>query len=604
MRVSSPSSSNARASTLPASANVCVAVGTLALLTAIVILVAGGFVVDAGPLHVSLRRWPRPAAVALIAWLAAAWTSRSLTTALAALTAWTERHAQAAAIVLAASAAACGIAFGTYAASGSDAGGYIGAAELFASGRTSFDEPLARRVNWPGATAAFAPLGFRPEGAPGRIVPTYPPGLSLLMIPARALFGDTGSYVIVPLLGALAVLATFVLGRRLSGSIAGLIAAAFMATSPVFLFQIVQPMSDVPATALWALALALAWNGSPQRASLAGLLAGLALVIRPNLLPLLLPLAAVVTWSSGAPTRFRQAARLAALAAGLAPPAVALALLQWRMYGSPLASGYGASAFRDFFSLSNVPQNIVDYTRRIAIGETPAIVVSVLALAAIAVLRPKHPSRQPSRTPLLLAATFVATVVLCYLPYGIFPDWWYLRFLLPAFPALFALIGVAVDVALARIPVSARGLTLLVTLTLVSAFNTVEARRQQVFVLRDGEARYQIAGQYLAAMLWSDAVIVTSQESASARYYTHLPILRWDLLPVDLDRAVADLRALGRRPILLVEDWEHRDLAAKFPASSVARLDWAPIADFGDPVRVRLFDPERRGSIVKTDRVH
>src|SRR5262245_49605150 len=131
MRVSSPSSSSGRLTGLPptATTNVLVAVGTISLLTAIVIVVAGGFVIELGPLHLSLRRWPRPAALGVLAWLAVVWKGRNLPSTLAALTAWTDRHALAVAVVLAASAAGCGIAFGTYGASGSDAAGYIGAAE-------------------------------------------------------------------------------------------------------------------------------------------------------------------------------------------------------------------------------------------------------------------------------------------------------------------------------------------------------------------------------------------------------------------------------------------------------------------------------------------
>jgi hypothetical protein len=274
------------------------------------------------------------------------------------------------------------------------------------------------------------------------------------------------------------------------------------------------------------------------------------------------------------------------------------------MYGSPLASGYGPSAFRDFFSISNIPQNVADYAGRILIGERPALAIATVACVALVAVRRQRAAVPPATTAVMLAAFFAAIVVLCYLPYGVFPDWWYLRFLLPAFPALFALIGIAADLALARVTLPARGILLLVALTTACSFNIVEARRQQAFILRTGEARYDLAGRYLESTLPRNAVIVTSQESASAHVYTHLPIVRWDLLPIDLDAAVAQLTALGRRPLLLIEDWERRDLVARFPASALARLDWTPMADFGDPVRVGLFDPFQRGQTMHTDRVH
>ena len=76
-------------------------------------------------------------------------------------------------------------------------------------------------------------------------------------------------------------------------------------------------------------------------------------------------------------------------------------------------------------------------------------------------------------------------------------------------------------------------------------------------MLRDYEARYRTMGLYLAAShAVATRVIVTSQQSGSAHFYTGLPIVRWDLLAVDLETAIARLRALGRHPVLVVEDWE------------------------------------------------
>jgi hypothetical protein len=66
------------------------------------------------------------------------------------------------------------------------------------------------------------------------------------------------------------------------------------------------------------------------------------------------------------------------------------------------------------------------------------------------------------------------------------------------------------------------------------------------------------------------------------------------------------MRAMGRHPVLLVEDWETPDLQMKFPASANARLDWPARAEFGDETRVRLFDPMDRGGTRAwpADRVH
>ena len=187
-----------------------------------------------------------------------------------------------------------------------------------------------------------------------------------------------------------------------------------------------------------------------------------------------------------------------------------------------------------------------------------------------------------------------------------FAEWSYLRFLLPAFPLLFVLIGALLVKASLRLPSSIRGIVFLAALTLACSMNIVRAEQEQAFNLRRYESRYRMAGHYLNAALPPDAVIVAVQESGSARYYVDVPILRWDQLDVDLDTALAAMRAIGRHPVLLVEDWEAPDLRKKFPSSANARLDWPARAEFGDETRVRLFDPVDRGTARNwpADRVH
>ena len=62
-------------------------------------------------------------------------------------------------------------------------------------------------------------------------------------------------FLIVPACAALMVWCTFLLGRRLDDDVTGAASAVLLACSPIFLYQAVQPMSDVPAAALWLAAL-------------------------------------------------------------------------------------------------------------------------------------------------------------------------------------------------------------------------------------------------------------------------------------------------------------------------------------------------------------
>jgi len=175
------------------------------------------------------------------------------------------------------------------------------------------------------------------------------------------------------------------------------------------------------------------------------------------------------------------------------------------------------------------------------------------------------------------------------------PDWSYLRFFLPAFPIGFVVVGALMCDACATLPPSARGLTVLVALTIACSANVEVAKAEQAFNLWRYEARYRTVGHCLDSVLASSAVVITEQESASIHHCTHRSVVRWDLLRVDLDEAVSTLEALGRAPVLLVEDWEGPNLRGRFPTSRLANLDWQPRTDIGSDTRVQLFDPGDRG---------
>ena len=74
---------------------------------------------------------------------------------------------------------------------------------------------------------------------------------------------------------------TFAFGRRAVGSdVVALWGAGLVATSPVFLYQLMNAMSDVPVTAFYMLALTLAVARRPLAS---GLAMSVAIAIRPNL---------------------------------------------------------------------------------------------------------------------------------------------------------------------------------------------------------------------------------------------------------------------------------------------------------------------------------
>src|SRR5436190_7326002 len=155
-------------------------------------------------------------------------------------------------------------------------------ADAFASGALQPTSELAAQVPWPDAARTFTPGGFVPsETNPSASAPVCAPGFSLLLAPLIAVGGLDAAFVLTPIAGALLVWLTFVAGRRLAGPIAGAMAAVLIASSPALLYQGVQPMNDVTTAALWMATFAALIH---RRWMLAGLVCGIALLVRPNLL--------------------------------------------------------------------------------------------------------------------------------------------------------------------------------------------------------------------------------------------------------------------------------------------------------------------------------
>ncbi len=510
------------------------------------------------------------------------------------------------ALVAALSALAAGLAYGTFAAGGSDSSCYLSEARLLASGATSIDEPLARTAPWPTRAWTFAPAGHVPSRVvPGVIVPICPPGLPLAMAAVRRL--SLGEGIVVPVLGALAVWLTFLLGRRIDGPLTGAAAAVLTATSPIFLCQIMQPMTDVPAAAWWLLAAFLALDADRLhgRAVGAGVAASFAVLTRPNLLPLAFVVAAYLVFAAAArlkasPDAWRVSVRAAALfVLGSIPGLIALGALQRATYGSPLASGYGPLG--GMFAASHVMPNLERYPRWLIETQTPFL---VLAVAAPWVCRRDGLARGAMWLSLALAAATLAS----YLPYLVFEEWWYIRFLLPAIPFLILPSVVVLVALLRRVAPRSHQAVAAMLVALLAIWYTREPQGRLAFELRDMEQHYVEAGTYVARRLPARAAVVTVKYSGSVHYYASRPTLAWDTLdPAGLELAFGFLREKGYQPYLLLATDEEPAFKARFGGASPAgTLDWPPMARLGRDARV--YDPEDRArylgnGIVRTEDV-
>lgn len=482
--------------------------------------------------------------------------------------------------------AALTVKHGAFVAGGADASGYVSQAALWASGSSlRVVQPLAKSVPWAHPEWTFAPLGYRPATVPAAMVPTYPPGLPLLMALARTAFGEPATYIVVPILGLLAVWLTFRLTALMAGRIEALGAAWVFALSPTFLRHVTQPMSDVPAAALWMAALASVWwHAGVMGAVAAGALSGIAVLVRPNLAPLCLVVALAGAMASPSGVVLRR--RAAGFVCGLTPGVVALAVLNRYLYGSPTASGYGS--LESLFAWQHVGPNLHAYASWLADCETPWLALGVLAPLVVGTW-----TRAPGSPKYLCVAgvVFASLNVLLYLPYLVFDDWSYLRFFLPALAVMYAVLFAGIGALAGRAGPRAR-IACVGTLAIVLSLVHVRAwPALDVFGPGRVMPRFVEAADYVRRRTPPAAVIVCMEHSGSIRYYTDRVVLRYDFLPAErLDAAVEDFARQGRPVLFVLDDWETERFRARF--SGVSRyggLSWRPAEVLHAASRVYVF---------------
>ena len=336
-------------------------------------------------------------------------------------------------------------------------------------------------------------------------------------------------------------------------------------------------MTDVPAMTWWLLAavLAIGPRGDGARPFAAGLAVSMAVLTRPNLVPLAAIVGPYVVAGVSQTKHGSYVVRLLLqFVAGLAPGLALLGVLQSKMYGSPFATGYGAP--QDLFHAANVFANLRQYGRWLA--ETHTTLLG-LAIAAPFVMR---------RREAWLGLGIALMTLALYLPYRVFDDWSYVRFLLPAIPWLIVWSLIVIDRAASRFAGRRSGAVMAVVVVALGAFWVNTARQRSAFDLVRLEHHFIDAGTFVAERLVDRTAILTVRHSGSVHYYSQRPTVSWDTIePGSLDRALAFLRGEGLAPMLLLDTSEESAFRARFEAASpIGRLDWPPIARIGRTIRV------------------
>ena len=551
-----------------------IAVMLAAVMLALLAVFTDGVATSVAGVRISARTVFRPVIIAVVAAAIASWRSTHRRRQLADVWTRAERHATTIALCIAIFVFGIAMRTSSFQAHAADQWGYISQAALWARGDLVVEQPLAAEAPWPDATWSISPLGYRPGLRPATIVPTYPPGLPLMMAGFIKLFGSFGAFIVVPLLGSLAVLAAFFLGRRIGGPACGLLASMLLATSPIFLYQLREPMTDVPVTAWWLVATALVAAPSAASALAGGLAASAAIVTRPNLVPVAAILGGFVLVYSAPRVRTR-IGYAACFAAGAMPGAIAVALINRSLYGSPFESGYGST--EELFKLEYLSANLSSYPRWLVETETPLILIAFAAPWVI-------------RLPLTwLFLAIVATLSASYAFYVPFDNWTYLRFLLPAIALLFVLTSGVILVLSQRLPSSLSRWALAVLCFGVMAWRWDSAGMRPP---HPNDRRFAVVGEFVRDELPQNAIVLSMQHSGSVRYYSGRSTLRWDLLDSQwLDRAVTFLQTKGYHPFVLLEEWEQPRFKEKFAGhTKLAALDWQPVATYPGDIRTDIFD--------------
>ena len=419
-------------------------------------------------------------------------------------------------------------------AAGSDSSGYLNLARLLAAGRV---HAQARTLAGLPPSAAprflYTPLGFLPAPDGTDLVPTYPTGFGLLALAAAPLAGWGHAADLVIILHSLAgVAATYALGRILGLAWGwAALGSAIVAASPLYLFMSLQAMSDVPSLAWTTLGVlaALLSRRNPSWALAAGLAAALDVLLRPTNILAFVPMAVALGASRRGWILF--------LCGGL-PGALFYFAHSMAAYGSVLTTGYGDIAYT--FSAGYAPRTLLHYALWLPALFTPA---AALALG-LPWLRGGSP---PAR---LLLGSWILAFGAFYLFYKCTHEtWWYLRFLLPAAPAIVvggllvlqSLAGRAIANPLRSVPAFA------VALALIVLNSKVLCRNLFVFETVRDEQRYGSAADWMRGHLPADAVCLALQETGALYYYTDFTFIRWDALtPGNVAGIEALIRGSGR----------------------------------------------------------
>lgn len=444
-------------------------------------------------------------------------------------------------------------------AGGSDSSGYLNSAALLRAGRMSTTaRTLAGHAAADFGMMAHQPLGFTTRAGTDQMAPSYPLGLPLHLAAFSYLVGLDWAAIPLNICSALAGgTLLYLLARRLdlppSLALAG---AVVLLLCPLYLFAALQPMSDLLAL-VWSLAALYAALRAREGwgwALACGVAVAWAVLVRPTNLLLVVPVALALgtSWRS-----------YLWVGLGGLPGALLLAGYNRQIYGSPFVTGYGE--IWAIFRWEYLAHNLGFFARWI-----PGLLSPVVLVALAAPFLPAARRRES----LVLGAWAALLIGFYAFYYHSGEAWWYLRFILPAFPVLILAALTVLHSLTATMP--GRKVIGGVLLAAGLAWETCVTRRLEVLQNKFGEATYPDAAAWARTHLPADATIFCMQVSGAFYYYTDFLLLRWDQFRMDKQAALLAALADEKRPVY----------AALFPFETPEALErigghWTKLATVG-----------------------
>jgi hypothetical protein len=479
---------------------------------------------------------------------------------------------------------------GAFWAGGSDSSGYFNSTRLLLKAEAR--EPVripegfdtTQVLPW-----VFDPLGMRPIGQPPALAPSYTVGLPLHLAAGLLFFGEgVGPHLVLTAIAVFAIAATLWLLRLCGvGPLWTLLSGVLLASNSVFLSMALTPMSDVLALAWCALAFCFALKSRTNTywALACGLAIGVAVLVRPSNYLMGLP----VLFLLGIDVR-----RLGMVFLGGFPIALFLSFYNLALYGSPFDSSYGYDEVENYFSLSYVLPTLKHFA--LWLGRTSGWWM-VLTLPGLIF------GRTPARLRLALGAWVVVFVAFYSTVKFSHQEWWYLRYILPAYPPL--LVGAALCVeSLAHWTSSttqrfAKMAEVAVPLAVFAISLTISinwTREQGATSNAEAERVYPESADWIKKHLPPQAVIVCMQLSGALYYFSHYPILRYDRLTQSQWAYVRDWRRMRNEPLYAVlfpfeyREWISPGVAGFKALGSIIPGDWVQVGNVQDVLIYRLKD--------------